>query len=569
MVAAIVLLALGLRLWSLGFGLPAIYNMDEKPILDRALTFAKGDPNPHNFLYPTLHLYALFMWEALFFIVGRVSGVFGSLSQFQNAYFVDPSKHVLAARALTAVVGAVTVGAVYRLGATLYGRATGTAAAFYMAVAPMAVRDAHYIKLDVPVTLFATLALASLAAIVVDPLVASRRRAWIGAGVFAGLAISTHYYAAFLALPFVVVALMDRLRSGRWTVSAGLLCLAGLATVAAFAATSPFFFVEPHTVVRDFTELREVDIDRAVSAGWFSSLPAYGWLLAKAVGWPVLALGLLGAVVALVTGWRRGVLLVSFPAGFILFVSNTFPASRYLNIVLPCITVLAAYATVRLSAFVPSARTTAAAFLCLLAGMPAIIDSIAWDRFFARDDTRTLAARFIEREVPAGTSIAIQPYSAPLIQSRDALLEALRARLGEESRAPLKYRLQLAAVPYSSPAYRLIFIGDSGKTKAPPGDVDKIYISPQAFRDNGGLDALRRARVSYVVLTFYGATPPAFVPLLAALTREASRVASFSPYPAGVDPARATTAPFRHNSNMWLSEELERPGPVVDLWRVQ
>ena len=61
-VAAIAVLALALRLWSLAFGLPGIYNMDEKPILDRALTFAKGDPNPHNFLYPTLYLYALFFF---------------------------------------------------------------------------------------------------------------------------------------------------------------------------------------------------------------------------------------------------------------------------------------------------------------------------------------------------------------------------------------------------------------------------------------------------------------------------------------------------------------------------
>ena len=32
--------------------------------MSRALGFAGGDPNPHNFLYPTLYFYGLFAWEA-------------------------------------------------------------------------------------------------------------------------------------------------------------------------------------------------------------------------------------------------------------------------------------------------------------------------------------------------------------------------------------------------------------------------------------------------------------------------------------------------------------------------
>jgi len=558
------LLALGLRVWSLNYGLPAIYNMDEKPILDRALSFAKGDPNPHNFLYPTLHLYAIFLWEGLFFAAGRLAGVFSSLAEFQNAYFVDPSKHVLAARALTAVLGAATIGGAYRFGARLFNAPVGIAAAGFLAVAPMAVRDAHYVKLDIPVALFSTLAFGQLASILVDPAIAARRLSWVIAGALAGLAISTHYYAAFLAVPFVMVAALDVSRSGRWQVSFGLLCLAGLATIAAFAATSPFFFVEPRTVIRDFTELREVDIDRAVSAGWFSSLPTYSWLLGKALGWPVCVLSVVGGVMALSTDVRRGLLLVSFPLAFVLFVSNTFPASRYLNIVLPCATVAAAYAAWRL-ATMTSAPSAAMAVACALAAIPALTDSVRWDRFFAQDDTRTVAERFVEREVPAGTTIAVQPYSAPLTQSREGLIEALRARLGQESKAPRKFQLQLAASPYPSPAYRLVYIGASGKTKAPPADVDKIYVAPYAFTDATGLEALRRLGVSYVVLTFYGDPPPAFLPLLRALAREATHVAQFTPYPAGGD----AVPPFRHNSNMWLDARLERPGPVVDLWRIR
>jgi hypothetical protein len=569
-VGALVVVALGLRVSSLNFGLPGVFNMDEKPILDRALTFAKGDPNPHNFLYPTLYLYALFAWEGLYFVVGRGLGWFDSVAAFQNAYFVDGSGHILAARLLTALCGAATVVGVFWFGARLYGRAVGLAAALFLAVAPIAVRDAHYVKLDVPVTLFTVLAHAALAAIVVDRSRARRRSTWIVAGLFAGLAISTQYYAAFLAVPFVAIAVSEAQRSGEWSTFGRMQLWAGLATIAGFVATSPFFVLEPATIVRDFRELREVDIDRAVTVALFSSARLYAELLAVgALGYAGAGLSLVGAILAWTSDWRRGLVLTSFTVAFLAFVSNTFPASRYLNIVIPYVAVAAGYGASRLASMAQSRVAPVMAGICILAAVPALLESVQWVRFFGRDDTRTLAKAIIEREVPAGSTVAVQPYSAPIRQSRDGLIEALRAKLGDESRAPLKYRLQLAATPYPAPAYRVLYLGESGKTLAPPGDVDKIYISPRLFADGGGLGALRDARVSYVVLTLYGSTPPGLRPLAEALARDGRLMAKISPYRGAIDPGTAPVPPFRHNGNTWIHPVLERPGPLVEIWRVQ
>src|SRR4051812_37084565 len=62
---AILAAAAALRLFGLRYGLPAVYNPDEVAIMSRALAFAKGDLNPHNFLYPSLYFYVLFAWEGL------------------------------------------------------------------------------------------------------------------------------------------------------------------------------------------------------------------------------------------------------------------------------------------------------------------------------------------------------------------------------------------------------------------------------------------------------------------------------------------------------------------------
>ena len=86
----VVLLGLSLRLLGLAYGLPATYNPDETPILNRALALAKGDPSPHNFLYPSLYFYILFAWEGAFFVAGRIVGLYDSLAAFQRDYFIDP-----------------------------------------------------------------------------------------------------------------------------------------------------------------------------------------------------------------------------------------------------------------------------------------------------------------------------------------------------------------------------------------------------------------------------------------------------------------------------------------------
>src|SRR6187549_2072071 len=113
------LLALALRSFALGYGLPAVFNPDETPILNRALAFAKGDPNPHNFLYPSLYFYALFLWESAFFLVGRVLGLFDSLGAFQREFFTNPSRLFLAGRAMSVVCGTATVVALYYVGRRL------------------------------------------------------------------------------------------------------------------------------------------------------------------------------------------------------------------------------------------------------------------------------------------------------------------------------------------------------------------------------------------------------------------------------------------------------------------
>ena len=314
--------------------------------------------------------------------------------------------------------------------------------------------------------------------------------------------------------------------------------------------------------MRDIAGVREVDIDRAVagSTGAFPSAGAYlHMLLTDAVGWPVFIAAFAGIATS---GWRRALLLVSFPLAFLAFVSHTVPESRYLNVLLPGVAVAGAAGVAWIVRRLGWRSTVLTATVFAAAALPGLAGGIRSDRFFMQDDTRTVAARYILEHVPSGATILVQPYSVPLNRSRESIVEALRLHLGSEEHASIKYRLQLAATPYPSPAYRLIYLGDGGL------DPDRIYLSPKAFTGRD-LAPLQQLGVDYVVLKRYNVPNPDLASLESALGAHAKRIASVSPYREGAGAAeRASTAPFLHNTAARIEPALERPGPIVDIWQI-
>src|ERR1041385_5256054 len=87
---AITLLALFVRMWGVGFGLPFLYHTDEAMIVDRALRMPVDGPNPHWFQYPTLYLYIQAFTYAACYTVQRALGAVSSYSQFLEGAIRSP-----------------------------------------------------------------------------------------------------------------------------------------------------------------------------------------------------------------------------------------------------------------------------------------------------------------------------------------------------------------------------------------------------------------------------------------------------------------------------------------------
>jgi hypothetical protein len=563
--ALICLVGLVLRLIGLKFGLPAVYNPDEVSIMARALTFATGTLNPHNFLYPTFLFYVLFVWVGIYLGFVWISGRVESLSALQQLYFTDPTGIYLAGRTLGVVAGTATIVAVYRLAARLTTDRTALAAAAFLAVAPLAVRDAHYIKHDVPATL--TIVLAYLAMTRIWPCARPEgptRRDTLLAGAACGVAFSTHYYCIFLVFPLAFAIFQGwRTRGGReWLPQ---IIWGGVASVVVFFALSPFILVEPLTAWRDITANRQIVVDRAVTAGAFAPAKQYLTMLWVDAGVQTMAImAILGVIRMLVLAPARAVFLLAFPVPFFLFIMNTAPASRYLNPTLPFLVIFAALTLDSVDSPRSRPRRSILWLVAALVALPALGWSVLTGYFFRQDDTRTLAARYIEANIPAESTILIQPYSAPLTPSKAGLTEALTHHIGSVDKASTKFRLQLSVEPYPAPAYRLIYLGRGGL------DADKLYVDPAELGGANGLKPLTDRGVAYLVVTRYNRPDPVTLPFLTALAREGRRMAVFSPYKPRLSEAEQLQLdPFLHNTDARITGALERPGPLLEIWQLK
>ena len=532
----------------------------------RALSFAKGTLNPHNFLYPTFYFYVLFAWVGTYLGIIWLTGGVASLSALQELYFTEPTGIYTAGRTLGALLGTLCVPAIFVLGRRVFDVHTGLAAALFLAVAPLAVRDSHYVKHDIPATLAVILACSAITRVwprTPDSGTDDSRNAVPVAGLACGAAFSTHYYCIFLVLP-LAWAIAVRWRESGWRVIVRHLLTAGAVSAVVFFALSPFLLVEPLVALRDIGANRQIVVDRALQSGTFAPTQRYAEMLwSDSLGRAVVALGAVGAGWMLVAAPSRAILLLLFPVAFFAFIVNTVPASRYLNPILPFVALLGAW-TLRQLALTFRAPVAAFWIAAVAFATPALLHSLRTGQFFRMDDTRAQAERFVEERIPAGATVLIQPYSVVLMPSREALVEALTANVGSVQAASTKYQIQLRLNPYPQPAYRLLWLGRGGL------DAEKLYVDPADLAEVDGLGRLRELGVAYVILKRYNTLDPEIMRLTAELARRGRLLAAFSPYRPDVSAAeRAGIDPFLHNTDTRIDDALERPGPPLEIWQLE
>jgi len=396
-VAALVLGALGLRLWGFRHGLPFVYNADENAhFVAGAIGMFGHTYNPNYFINPPGYTYLL---HAAFQLG------FGGRDGVSASYAADPSNVFALARALSGVLGAIAVGLLAWAGARLFDRRIGIVAAAVLAVAFLPVHYAHLALNDVPTLAPLCLALAGVGGVFAR----GRLLDYALAGVGLGLACATKYTGGIVLLPLLAAALVGREQGVAQRL--GGLALAGVLALAAFLIANPFALLDFDAFRDGLNEQSAASSDGGGKLGLTASSGIVYYLQTTTwgLGWlPALA-ALGGAVALAVRDWRRAVVLVPPLVLFLLFMGTQDRYfARWLLPIYPFLCLLAAYGALQALAWLrrPAwAVAVASALLCA----QGLVFAIHNDVVLARDDTRQLARDWMVKNVPAGTKVVIEP----------------------------------------------------------------------------------------------------------------------------------------------------------------
>lgn len=409
LLAGVLLLAAGLRLWGLFHDLPWSFYGDELHLVKRAMAMGTGDPNPHWFSKPAGLMYMLLFLFGLFYLAGAAFGSFASPEAFGAWFLADQGAFLLIGRLFVFAFGLAAVLFTYLFCRRALGsRGAALAVAAVTAFVPPMVLGSQYVKEDVP---SAACAIGGLFALRIAG-ERNRARFWLAAGALFGLSTATKFYGV-LFLPAAVVWILAAGASGRIArAGRGAILFLGAFALTTFAAT-PYSFLDPaflnELALRISTflagDLPAFDPDNGVSftygAGAISG--ALGHVLSLTVepavfGPFLLPLAALGALTVLRRprgdglGWLLFVPVLVFLAVAVT-IHAYHPSPRHYTAILPLLACLAWLGAERLAR--PLARRLrrpwpmVAAGILLVAAIPNAWESVAETRELAKLDSRS------------------------------------------------------------------------------------------------------------------------------------------------------------------------------------
>ncbi|HYH47188.1 MAG TPA: glycosyltransferase family 39 protein [Thermoanaerobaculia bacterium] len=471
----VLLLAAGLRLWGLLHDLPFSYYGDELHFMKRAMALGTGDLNPHWFHKPAFLMYVLAFCYGIYYALGALAGRFESTAEFGAHFLFAPADFLLIGRLVVCASGIATVWVVYRLARRAYGSAAaGLAGALAAAVLRPMVESSQEIKSDIPCAFLVALSVLFYVRAhdrEEAPGEGRRgRRDLIIAGLLAGAAMGTHYYAIVL-LPTYLLLEGWRFVRGAGRPALGRAALLTVLFVGGFALTSPFNLLDPTWPTATWGMVEKA-LGIGASAGaerearydpdskmefepGLQSVPGaavhFFALLAspKALGPAFTLLAALGLGATLArrsTRWYGWVIAIPFL--FFVLGAVTIAAyhaqPRHLNVVYALLATLvgpgAALLIRSLRALCQSPRRQAAAVLLLvgLAALPALYTTVKYNRQVTRLDSRLVSYRWLLRTVQPGERLLLDDYGPPLNPNPTAAAR-MAAVLATLPRGPFTY----------------------------------------------------------------------------------------------------------------------------------
>ena len=414
--ALILLLALALRLWGVGYDLPYIYHPDEPVPLTISLNmFRSGQLNPHFFHWSSLLFYLDLLAYIPYYLAGRLAGVLASpaaipmpIQVAMGVTYAPMPTVVLWGRLVTVAFGVGIVWLAYLAGRQLFhDRRVGLLAAFALAVSPPIVTHSRWMTPDIPAAFFVMGVLVAAVYI----LQRGQTRYYVAAGALVGLAAGTKYNAVLIALAVLAAHLLRRgkLRD---------LLLAGVTSVAAFCVAMPYAVLD-YPAFREGLRYNSIHYSSGHPGMEGDTIRFYLNFLWTQTGLLCL-LALLAAGLGVVRRSKLILLLAVFPLVYAVFIGR-YPVrnDRTGLLLIPFIALLAAALLVQFARWISRSTNSGGgtvwrlvwavlvAVCCLAPAVTTVRNTIR----MVTPNSRETARVWLEENLPEKAKVAVESYA--------------------------------------------------------------------------------------------------------------------------------------------------------------
>lgn len=381
------LVGLGLRLYGYEWGFPHHFHPDERQIVDFQAPQVKldilnprksvplllrGDWNGLNtmlsgmntkfFAYGPLPMYTLaVVVEIQDTINEHARNLIGNqrnMSPERRAKLLewfprvkDGKGRIITGRIIAAILSALTILIVFRIGSYLYNAKVGYLAATLFTFTVLSIQQAHFMIVDGPQTFLVAWAMYYIVRIAMG----DRRRDYYLAAILIGLAMATKFSTAPIALSYVIAHLLSITRGRRkgrdshWHWIMG-----GVVAIVVMTIVMPFWILDSQEFFRDIREQRDMvtgiaDLPYTIQ---FENTPPFVHMIRNLILWSMgLPLGLaafVGLIAAIRRIWKKpedlgNIVILSFVLPLFFF-NGTFFAKflRYTLVMIPFFIIFAA-----------------------------------------------------------------------------------------------------------------------------------------------------------------------------------------------------------------------------------
>lgn len=406
-------IALIMNLWGIRRDLPHVHDYDEQPFVMTAYAMAvTGGWDPHWFGHPgTTMIYPLrVIYSCWIAYIHGGEDFLRAVASIDAAFQAHWWEYFYIGRLLSIAYLVASVPIFFLMSRRLFGEGAALWGTLMWIVMPLVVAQAQITRSDTAIFFFGTLCIDLIARLAESP--SCKLRFWIAVSM--ACAISSHYKMACLG-PLWLWTEWRIFQKGRSPTQLRELLQAGVLGALVFLVLNPFLLLHIDALKRNLASQTPLEHP---GADGFSPAGNLTWYLLEGIpenfGWIAYAFAAAGIVLVLSRGSFGQKLLPGFVALYLSgIIWSPLHWGRWLSVVLPALCLLAVHALLYLTEHRRNARLLRIAGLTLLL-FPAFADLVFQNIRNSSVNTRVQALEWVQSNVPHGSRIAYEWYSAPL-----------------------------------------------------------------------------------------------------------------------------------------------------------